>query len=191
MNIKDKWFKCNNFTDMTRLLIQTYKKYDTPWHLKKKESSNLIAYLYKFNRLGGLTTDSQLGTVVHKTKHYDFCIQKAYVTFIINNKKAMDLYHKFKKKYHICLFSKDKLVKTNITKKINPNLTLILHKSGELVYRTNINIKINNSIPLLKNWVNSIIYNNVTTNYYTVFISDKVYGKNKIFKDLIKTLQNI
>ena len=103
----------------------------------------------------------------------------------------MDLYHKFKKKYHICLFSKDKLVKTNITKKINPNLTLILHKSGELVYRTNINIKINNSIPLLKNWVNSIIYNNVTTNYYTVFISDKVYGKNKIFKDLIKTLQNI
>ena len=96
-----------------------------------------------------------------------------------------------KNKYHICLFSKSKLVKTNVTKKTNPNLTLILYKSGKLEYHDNINTKINNSMYLLKDWINQKVYNDITKNYYTVFIGDRVYGQNKIFADIIKTLQEI
>ena len=90
MSTKDKLIKCNNFSDMIQLLIRTYKKYKTPWHSRKpkKESSNLITYLRKINRLGGLTTDSQLGLVEHKTGNHEFYVQKAHVDFIIDKKKS-------------------------------------------------------------------------------------------------------
>lgn len=176
----NNWKKCKSFFELCRLGLRDKK--NTPWGEISISSPSVSVKINKIYRLSGLVTEVQEGKVEHHGT-YELKAQKAYVDIILDKASAYLIYKKLKDKYHICIFQQNKPVKTNLTRTSNPNMVMILHKNGQLSYERNFNIKANRSIELLKPWTNIPI-----SKYYTVTVCDRLYGKNRIFNDIVGTL---